>query len=675
METLRAVNDDTPHPTGTEANAAMRVRIEEQFQKLGYEVTVQSRFVCSPSASCAEVHNVIARRPKASAGKSVLLVAHYDSVPAGPGASDDSIGVAALLEIARAVRNERFRNDVVFLVDDGEEVGLLGAEAFVADPALREQVGVVLNVEARGTYGPSTMFETSRGNRWLIRHLAQALDTPQTSSIYSTVYDLLPNDTDVTVFKRSGLAAVNFGSIRGVQWYHTPFDDVAHVSLRTLQHHGDNLLSSLRVFAEADLDARSDRNATWFDLLGFTLIWWPQEWTVWLAAGSLLLLLIGARRSDPRAMTFGVLATFTTLVLTLPVALAVSRLARARSLDINFVADPRASIIAMWLTGLACATAAFALFDRRKDAKAMLFGAAIAWHAIAIALALTLPGAAFLFFVPAAAVSICAVLRLNETASIATGATVAAALTFPFGVVLYEALGGRLMAAVAVVIGIFATFLAPLFPRWKAAAAAAAGAIAFAAVAMIQPAYTAAAPKHNPLAWIDDPANGAPRWTARTATPEMEKLSDFVQREDAALPWRPREWSAPAPKLPVARVALDGERTASGALVRVTSQRAADRIVLLVRGGTIRSVNGVVPPPRAERHRSRLPAGWSMAAITGGAELRVEIDAKGPLELIASDTSFALPEEGTALAAARNSGPGTPVQDGDVTVTRARLTL
>ncbi|MFP5248083.1 MAG: M28 family peptidase, partial [Thermoanaerobaculia bacterium] len=203
--TLRAVlMDGVPHPVGTRANMRVRSRIQTQFRALGYDVTLQRRFACNAAAMCAVVENVIATPPGNAQGDIVLLTAHYDSVGAGGGASDDGMGIAALLEIARAIRNEQFRNRVMFLIDDGEEAGLLGAEAFAADEARMRDVAAIINIEMRGTHGASNMFETSRGNRWLIRHLASSVERPMATSLFYTIYNLLPNDTDVTVFKRAG---------------------------------------------------------------------------------------------------------------------------------------------------------------------------------------------------------------------------------------------------------------------------------------------------------------------------------------------------------------------------------------------------------------------------------------------------------------------------------------
>lgn len=494
MTVLRElVREGVPHPVGSAENARVRDRILERFRNLGYETTVQRRFVCNARITCATVENVMARSRGQGSGQAVMLAAHYDSVRAGPGASDDAMGVAALLEIAREVRGRRFRNDVIFLITDGEEAGLLGAEAFAADPALMRDVAAIINVENRGTYGTSNMFETSRGNRWLIRHLSSALPRPQATSLYQTVYDLLPNDTDASVFKRDGKAVLNFAAIRGVHWYHTPLDDLAHASARTLQHHRENALSILRVLANADLAARSREDAVYFDVLGFFLIWWPASWTIWIALISLTLLLFAARKIAPRAMTFGVLTTFATILFAAIGGFAVAWLARLRS-EANWVAYPAPSVTAMWLTGLAAALFAAALFRKRSNERAMIFGAAMVFHAAAVVLALTLPGPSFLFLVPAMLVTVCALARANDTTLSAIAATGAAIVIFPMGLVLYDALGGGLMSVIAVLIALVAVWIAPLF---RFATVVAGLAIASAVFALALPTYSKERPRYE----------------------------------------------------------------------------------------------------------------------------------------------------------------------------------
>ena len=144
----------------------------------------------------------------------MLVASHYDSVPAGPGASDDGAGVAANLEVARVLQSRRpSRHSIIFLFDEGEEQGLLGAHAFVEAHPWAKEVRAVVNVDARGTSGGSLMFETGSANNWLIEMYVRAVPHPMTSSIYYAVYKLLPNDTDFSVFHPFGYQGFNFANI------------------------------------------------------------------------------------------------------------------------------------------------------------------------------------------------------------------------------------------------------------------------------------------------------------------------------------------------------------------------------------------------------------------------------------------------------------------------------
>ena len=666
--------EGVPHPMATPANARIRDRIVMRFRLLGYETSIQRGFACNARLECGQVENILAR-VAGETRPAVLLVAHYDSVGAGPGASDDGVGVASLLEIARIVRRESHRNPIAFLITDGEEGGLLGAEAFAADAALMRSAGAVINVENRGTYGTSNMFETSRNNRWLIRRLARALERPQATSFFYAIYNLLPNDTDVTVFKRDGKASVNFAAIGGVNWYHTPFDDVAHVSARTLQHHGDNLLATARVFADSDLDVRSGDDASYFDILGFAMVWWPAGATLWVAIASLLLLMFAARTTNPRAMTFGVLATFTAILLSLLGGMAVSWLARLRNEGINWVAQPHASIAAMWLIGIAAALCSAALFRRRSEERAMLFGAAIVWHMIAIALAVQLTGAAFVFLVPGLAVTICALARARETTMSAIAATIAAIVIFPMGVVFYDALGGRLMIAITLLIGTAFTLAAPLFARFRYAALFAILALICALIAIALPPYSRERPRQVSLAYVDDSA-AAPMWWTSNATPSLERAARFSLASPALTPWNPgRQWTAPARREPIPRVEVHGSREGNRFTVRVRSLRKANRLGLRFRGGTVVRVNGIPPAPRPIRFRDPVVHGWHSVIANGVQEMIVEIDARAPLDVVASDMTYGLPASGAPLARARDTSPAIPAHEGDVTITRVRTRL
>ena len=129
---------------------------------------------------------MLVRIPGRVLGKALLLAAHYDSTRDGPGAADDGASVAAILETLRALKSQpALQNDLICIFTDGEEAGLLGAEAFVAEHPWAKEIGLVLNFEYRGNRGPFFMFETSQ----VIRQTRFAMDCAQRQASYDACWD------------------------------------------------------------------------------------------------------------------------------------------------------------------------------------------------------------------------------------------------------------------------------------------------------------------------------------------------------------------------------------------------------------------------------------------------------------------------------------------------------
>ncbi|TMG78848.1 MAG: M28 family peptidase, partial [Betaproteobacteria bacterium] len=244
-----------PRPLGSPDNAIARQYILDELTFLGLHPQVQTTIgIGTRYAEAGLVNNVVARLPGTRpGGKAVLLMAHYDGVPAGPAAADDASGCAVLLETLRALRaGPPLVHDVIVLFTDGEEAALLGAAAFARDHPWRADVAVVLNFEARGTHGPSLMFETGPGNLDVVRHLRRVRGVRATS-LSVVVYRTLPNDTDLSELAVLGQPAMNFAFIGGVNRYHTTQDDYAHLDPRTVQHHGNQALALTHAFGNGEL--------------------------------------------------------------------------------------------------------------------------------------------------------------------------------------------------------------------------------------------------------------------------------------------------------------------------------------------------------------------------------------------------------------------------------------
>jgi len=295
------INDDQAHASASTKNKANLQIISNKFSALGYTPEVQKILACTLHyPGCTQVQNFIAvlkgSGSGAKTGDAIMLTTHYDSVPAGPGAADAGAGVAALIEIARILKDESspksgMNNDVIFLITDGEEGGLRGAQGFASEHPLMKNVKLVVNLEARGISGPSSMFETSDGNRNLIKTYAQASQRPVANSLSFEIYKRLPNDTDYSIYKPMGVAGLNYAFTGDVALYHSARDDLAHLDQASLQHHGVNALDAVRAFGNVDLNTiNGTMNATYFDVFGRILFNWSSSLNTPLSVLALLVL-------------------------------------------------------------------------------------------------------------------------------------------------------------------------------------------------------------------------------------------------------------------------------------------------------------------------------------------------------------------------------------------------
>jgi len=293
-----------PHPVGSADHDRVRDYLVAALEGLGFKVERQNAVVRrgTTTVRMARVENVMARVAGTSSTGAVLLASHYDSVPAGPGAADAGSGVAAILEAMRALKTGPApRNDLILLLTDAEELGLLGARAFVEQHPWAKDVRMALNFEARGTYGPAWMFEASAGNGAVVAEWASLVPKPAGSSLTYEVYKRLPNDTDFTEFKRLKAAGLNFAFVGGVERYHTPGDSVAALNRGSVQHHGETALRLARRFGSMDLGAIQAHDAVYFALPVVNLA--PRYSTMWavpLAAGAAALFVVAVARARRR---------------------------------------------------------------------------------------------------------------------------------------------------------------------------------------------------------------------------------------------------------------------------------------------------------------------------------------------------------------------------------------
>jgi hypothetical protein len=538
-ETQREISSGKPRDIGSDANTVARAWLESELAKNGWKTEIQSAMSCTRHGACARVANIIATRAgREPSAQAILLMAHYDSVPCGPGASDDGMGTATVIEAARALATSPpLRRNVVIVLTDGEEAGLLGAEAFAHQHPLARTIGGAVNVDARGSRGPSAMFETSPGNSWIVGRLARNAERPVTSSLFYEIYRRMPNDTDFTSVK-SGVQGVNFANIEGVTSYHTPLDSFANADPGTLQHHGDQALAMVRALAEsgAELDAPRDasRDAVWFDVLASFIVRWPASASVGLALLAYCLVLGWTIRM--RAFGLGLLTPLATLAAALVASLLVGGLLKyGGAIPVPWVAHPLPAILSLHLACIVAGLAASRLAARRASPQVLWAGTWLTWGALGVVSAMIAPGTCFLFVVPTFVAGFIAWLEIDLAAALP--ALVAAVLWLPIAILAVDGLGLVIPAVACISSTMLVTTLPPLGarpdgtppPRWhrRLGLAAAAVVVALVLAATLVPVYSAEAPQRVNVVFRQDDA-----WEGSTPSSRV-----FVEAAWATMPW------------------------------------------------------------------------------------------------------------------------------------------
>jgi len=474
-----------PHPMGTPAHDRVRDTILQMWRDLGYQPEIQSGILVEPEDHfAARVENILARLPgtKPTPGGAVMLAAHYDSVEPSFGAADAGSGVVTLLETARALKaGTPLAEDLIFLITDGEEDGLLGARLFKYEHPWSEDVGLALNFEARGTGGPSLMFETSAGNGRLISALAAA-PHPRAFSFSNAVYRSMPNSSDLSIWLNGDMQGLNFAFIGRPYDYHTAADSLAHLDLRSLQHHGSSALALARHFGSGGVPARTRRDTIHFSLFGDILV--RYSWTTAaLLAGlgaALLIAAVRARAARQRLCGVGILrgALFVAAASIVSAGLGYGLLSLVRIAHRSTLPAGPWPYSGSYFLGLvflagAATTALYGVLKSRLPSFEIAVGASAFLTTLGVAVTALLPDASYLLVWPSLFLSVavflwsCSGRSVEDTAPSAWIAAPAAAgvvlIAVPLLVLLFQAmfLSPVMAGILAAVVSIMLAAMAP----------------------------------------------------------------------------------------------------------------------------------------------------------------------------------------------------------------------
>ena len=259
LEVIAQEPHSVAHP---EARDRLLNYLTERLEKLGGNPQTYVYPNITSRKFTFDAKNLLAEFPplKASSDTTYLLMmAHHDSrypwklmedTVTALGAVDDGYGLGIILEsIHQALKyRKEWNQGIKVLFTDAEEVDLQGMKAaHQYNKEIFDNVGLILNIEARGPFGPALLFETSPGNERLVKLYADHARYPFGYSITNMVYQQMPNGTDFNIV-RDSIAGFNFSPVQDINHYHTDLDNIHNISEKTIQHYGEQIMPLMKEY-------------------------------------------------------------------------------------------------------------------------------------------------------------------------------------------------------------------------------------------------------------------------------------------------------------------------------------------------------------------------------------------------------------------------------------------
>jgi len=605
------LQENQPHPVGSDLNRVVKERLKVELDKLGVEHQEQKTWACSSRFSnCAEVENLIGIIPGKSDLPYLALMAHYDSVPMAPGAGDDGAGVVAILEAVRALKLEvPYKHPIMLIITDAEESGLLGAEAFFNQHPLAKKVGIVLNIEGSGSSGSSMVLRTSDKNELLIKSYSNQNTSPYGFSFVKEIFKRMPNDTDFSVVERANIAGIDFAFAGERNHYHTPNDTVENIDLRTIQHHGENILPLSRELLSADWEDMGDDYIYGGEVYGF--------WTQWKSSNSIFICLLSAflliaalikskinLKRTALGILFSPLTVFTTILSGITGFYLLSLLAG------NVISWPgidwpyRLLLIGSIAIGTLLGTAVSRRFIAEQE---MIFGSWFFWLLLTLAITILLPDAANIFILPLIFASLLLLLSTflgDKHKSNFLLLTLIMTLPMTLGIIfsLEQSQGYKLVWAVLPFAGLYALIVSPFLYHLKIKQAISyIGAVTF--IALITGSftnlYTEKRPQHVNIHFYENLdadqsyihlSGNYKNVAANDPEPLIEPLSSYVDTQSSkslisfAKDYESRYWAETNSSGWKGPVVKNKKRLDNGKSIKMNlkSDRSASRMVLLL---------------------------------------------------------------------------------------------
>ncbi|QHS22031.1 M20/M25/M40 family metallo-hydrolase [Virgibacillus sp. MSP4-1] len=250
-------------PAGSEGEQQTVDYLVDQLESYGYEgVKVEEFTATTWYGEDITSYNVEAvKEPKKNhdTGQQIVIGAHHDSVPNGPGANDDASGTGALLELARVFANTPTDTTIKFVAFGAEENGLLGSQEYVEAMSEEEISNTVamfqLDMVGSADAGDLVMF-TADGEQNVVTDLGAAAGSRVSETVpYSEL-----GRSDHVAFHEAGIPAALFIHTPLEPWYHTDEDLIQYISKEKLKDVGNIIGAAAYQIARKDTPALERAN-------------------------------------------------------------------------------------------------------------------------------------------------------------------------------------------------------------------------------------------------------------------------------------------------------------------------------------------------------------------------------------------------------------------------------
>ncbi|KAL3041708.1 endoplasmic reticulum metallopeptidase 1 [Trematomus bernacchii] len=301
---LEKITSVGPRPVGSHENEVLTVGyLLEQIENIRVEtaagphkVTVDVQrptgtfsidFLGGFTSFYDRVTNIAVRlEPKSGSQHFMLANCHFDTVANSPGASDDAVSCAVMLEVLHSLANQStpLLHGVIFLFNGAEENILQASHGFITQHPWAKQVRAFINLEAAGVGGKEVVFQTGPENPWLVQAYVQAAKHPFASVVGQEVFQsgIIPSDTDFRIYRDFGnIPGIDLAFIENGFIYHTKYDTADRILTDSIQRAGDNILAVLKYLVNSEKLADSSEyrhgNMVFYDLLGVFVVAYPAR--------------------------------------------------------------------------------------------------------------------------------------------------------------------------------------------------------------------------------------------------------------------------------------------------------------------------------------------------------------------------------------------------------------